>query len=242
VTELVIDQRHRGPARSGNGGYTAGLLAAALDGHGAEAAANPGTKPAIEVSLRVPPPLDVPLQVSVDDEVIRLLQAQTVVAEASAVGAIDELIEPVSFAEAGQVSAGFPGHRFHPFPTCFVCGTERPDGLRIFPGPVEPVEGATRVAAPWLVPAEVDVPIVWAALDCTGGWAGDLTERLMVLGRMTATVDSLPRPGEECVVMGLDHGGEGRRTFTSTTIYGADGRVVGRARHIWVSVDPALFN
>ena len=30
------------------------------------------------------------------------------------------------------------------------------------------------------------LPVTWAALDCVGGWAGDLEERLMVLARMTA--------------------------------------------------------
>ena len=55
----------------------------------------------------------------------------------------------------------------------------------------------------------------WAALDCLGGWAGDLTERLMVLGRMTAVVDDLPVIGEPHVVTGEHRGDEGRKTFTA---------------------------
>ena len=47
--EVVIDRRFRGPPASANGGYTCGLVAAAL-----------GTW-AAEVNLRVPPPLDVAL-------------------------------------------------------------------------------------------------------------------------------------------------------------------------------------
>ena len=42
--------------------------------------------------------------------------------------------------------------------------------------------------------------ITWAALDCVGGWAGDLEERLMVLARMTVRLDSLPVIGEEHVI------------------------------------------
>jgi hypothetical protein len=82
----------------------------------------------------------------------------------------------------------------------------------------------------------------WAALDCAGGWAGDLEERLMVLGGMTAVVDDLPVVGEPHVVTAERRGGEGRRTFTAATLHDSDGRIVGRAAHTWVAVDPARFN
>ena len=85
------------------------------------------------------------------------------------------------------------------------------------------------------------VAVTWAALDCIGGWAGDLTERLMVLGRMTARVDDLPVIGEPHVVVGEGRGREGRKTFTAATLYDADRRVVASAEHIWIAVDPALF-
>ena len=58
------------------------------------------------------------------------------------------------------------------------------------------------------------VPVTWAALDCVGGWAGDLEERLMVLARMTARLDSLPVIGEEHVVVGMGRGREGRKAWT----------------------------
>jgi hypothetical protein len=63
----------------------------------------------------------------------------------------------------------------------------------------------------------------------------------MVLTRMTARVDSLPRIGEEHVVVGMGRGSEGRKTFTSSTLYDVDGRVVATAEHLWVAVDPAVF-
>ena len=43
---LVVPHRFRGPARSGNGGWTAGVLAAYLPGDGP-----------VTVTLRRPPPL-----------------------------------------------------------------------------------------------------------------------------------------------------------------------------------------
>ena len=50
---ILIEQRFRGPERSGNGGYSAGAVAAAL---------GLPLGPA-EVTLRLPPLLDIPLPV-----------------------------------------------------------------------------------------------------------------------------------------------------------------------------------
>ncbi|MGA8245831.1 MAG: hypothetical protein WB797_02930, partial [Nocardioides sp.] len=86
------------------------------------------------------------------------------------------------------------------------------------------------------------LPVTWAALDCCGGWAGDLGERLMVLARMTARIDSLPVIGEEHVLVGMGRGREGRKAWTSSTMYDADGRVVGSAAHLWIAVDPSDFS
>jgi hypothetical protein len=162
---------------------------------------------------------------------------------------------PADVARAAMAS--YPGLSAHPFPTCFVCGTEREegDGLRIFPGRVADQDGATRIAATWTPYPSVgedhhayvdDLPRVslaatWAALDCVGGWAGDLTDRLMVLAGMTARVDTLPVIGEEHVVLGLARGREGRKTFTASTLYDPDGRVVARAEHVWVAIDRSAF-
>src|SRR4051794_20768667 len=102
--------------------------------------------------------------------------------------------------EARAAEASYAGLRSHPFPTCYVCGTARPDGMRIFPGRVADQLGLPRVAATW-TPDEAVVespqPTTWAALDCVAGWAGGLAERLCVLARMTVWVDALPEPGVE---------------------------------------------
>jgi hypothetical protein len=42
--------------------------------------------------------------------------------------------------------------------------------------------------------------------------------------------------------MGEFRGQDGRKTFTASTLYDPDGRIVGRAEHVWVAVDPELFN
>src|SRR5690348_5738134 len=109
---MLIDRRFRGPATSGNGGYTCGLVAALVGN-------------AAEVTLRVPPPLDVPLRV----EGTSVWAGETLVAEA--VPASIEIVAPapVSFDEATR--AAEPDFDT-PFPECFVCGHARADGLRIF--------------------------------------------------------------------------------------------------------------
>ena len=59
---------------------------------------------------------------------------------------------------------------------------------------------------------------------------------------MTARLDALPVVGDPHVVVGRHLGTDGRKSFTASTLYDADGRVVAAARHTWIQVDPALFN
>jgi len=209
-----IDARFNGPPGSGNGGYTCGVVAALLGG------------PA-EVTLRVPPPLDTELRW--DGK--RLLDGETVVAEGRAAEVDVEPPPTVSFADAEEASRGYPGFEVHAFPTCFVCGPEREDGLRIF---AAPVDGRDVVAAPW-VPDEVSTELVWAALDCPGAIAVGWDARgVFLLGRMAAEVRELPRVGERCVVVARPDGEDGRKLFAATALYGEDGRLLGRARQTWI--------
>jgi len=245
---LIVPARFRGPARSGNGGYVAGALADELGETEARA---------VTVTLRQPPPLDATMRISRNESGLELAFGGAVVAQAAVDDGSIDPVEAVSWEEAVAASAAYPGHTSHPFPTCFSCGTERSDGLRIFPGEVSSVrEGQTRVAAPWVPDSTVttedheygdpapraSLAATWSALDCIGGWAGDLTERLMVLGRMTAIIDTLPVVDEQHVVTGEHRGSEGRKTFTASTLHDADGRIVGRAEHVWLAIDPAMFN
>ena len=248
---LVIPARYCGPTSSGNGGYTAGLLAERFANHPSPAP----DCPVVEVTLRKPPPLETDLRVEhlLDAPVTRLLDGETLVAEARCT---DEELRPVDAVPVGvatEAMHGYAGLRSHPFPRCFACGPAREegDGLRIFPGPV----GDGRVASTW-VPHEslaeasdlldpgvqrVGLGTTWAALDCVGGWTTDLEGRPMVLGQIAARVDALPVVGEPHVVVGAEVLTEGRKTFTASTIYDSDGRIVARARHTWIEIDPAAF-
>jgi hypothetical protein len=231
---LVIAGRFNGPARSGNGGYTCGALAERL---------TPSPDRVVEVTLRLPPPLETPMRVVATGESATLSRDGDVVAEARLADADFVAVEPVDADEAAGAMLGYPGRVNHPFPTCFGCGPERAegDGLRIFPGPVGDDRG--HVASLW-VPDEsqVGVPVAWAALDCVGGWSQDIEGRPAVLGRMSARIDALPAAGEPHVVVGRNLGSDGRKSFTASSLYDPDGRVVATARHTWIQVDPSLFN
>ena len=219
--EMVIDRHFRGPTGSANGGYTCGVLASLLHG------------PA-EVTLRLPPPLERPLEVDWEDDRrrIQLRDGDALVAEAQPADLDVELPDPIPFEQAAD--AALPeGDKESAFPECFVCGWSRNDGLGIYAGPVAGTDG---VAATWTPQADHVAPeFVWAALDCPGAYAVHGGERGMpVLGRLAARIDHLPHAGERCVVLGWPLGDEGRKLYAGTALYGEDGRVIGAARATWI--------
>ena len=222
---LTVDHRFRGPTTSGNGGYVCGMVAAGLGSGG------------VTVTLRTPPPLGRAMTITADTDGLQLLDGSTLVAEASATAVVDlPAVEPLDMQAARELSLTYPGLDAHPFPECFVCGPRRDpgDGMRLFPGRV----GDGRTACVWDVAADLAgrAEFVWAALDCPGGWSAPIEGRPMVLGRMTGKVVATPEAGEACVAMGELTGTDGRKTFTATTIYGSDGRELGRARAIWIAL------
>jgi hypothetical protein len=214
--EIVIDPRFNGPPQSANGGYTCGLLAEQVG------------EPA-EITLRSPPPLGRTLRF--DGE--RLTDDTTLVAEARRVALDLEVPEPVPYADAERASMHYPGFVTHDYPTCFVCGPEREDGLRLFTGAVE---GRDVFAAPWAVQPDVSRLLVWSALDCPGaigvGWDG---RGDWLLGRMAGEVLEVPRPGDRCVVVSWPLGSDGRKGFAGTAVFrGAE--LLARARQTWIAL------
>ena len=238
ASEIRIERRFRGPTGSGNGGWTAGRLA--------ERHLTAGADGPVEVTLRRPPPLDTPLTVDAEDGDTRLLAPDGgVVAEAVA-GIVSDPVDPVDVDAARHAERDYAGLRHHPFPECFTCGTARAegDGMRVFPGPL----GTGHTACTWTPhPAmagpdgRLDPAYVWAALDCPGGWTGDLEGRPMVLGRMTADVHARPAARETHIAVGRLLGVDGRKIHTASTVYDSGDRVVGTAVHVWIAIDPTTF-
>ncbi|HEY6961397.1 MAG TPA: hypothetical protein VI408_05840 [Gaiellaceae bacterium] len=212
---IVIDPRFRGPEGSGNGGYSAGLFALA---HGGEC---------VEVTLRLPPPLGTPLELSEG----RILAGDDLVAEVRDAELGVSPPDPVSFGDAEAAQEQDLGS---PFPQCFVCGHARgDDALHIHAGEVE---GRPVVAAPWVVAEDTVGPeFVWAALDCPGAYATGVPGRgTVVLGQLTAQVERVPAAGERCVVVGRGLGSDGRKHGAVTALFTESGELLGLARALWI--------
>jgi hypothetical protein len=214
---IVIDRRFRGPDESGNGGYSSGLFALAHGGG------------ALEVTLRLPPPLETPLTLDGG----RVLDGDAVVADVREAELGVSAPDPVAMGDA--IAAAAPDLD-SPFPQCFVCGHARgDDGLHIHAGPVS---GRAVFAAPW-TPREdtVGPEFVWAALDCPGAYATGVPGRgVVVLGRLAARIDRVPEAGEECVVVARHNGSDGRKHAAVTALFTASGELLGLARALWIEL------
>ena len=147
------------------------------------------------------------------------------------------------FDDALEATSRYAARDAHPFPKCFVCGTERAvgDGMRLFAGPLE---GRDVVATPWvpdrsLAPNHV-IPneFVWAALDCPAFFGSCIhtTPIPSVLGEMSARLDGHVHVGERCIAIGWQLGKEGRKEFVASAIYGEDGNLVGVSQATWINV------
>ena len=232
--EVVIDRRFRGPPASANGGYTCGLVAAAL---GARAA---------EVNLRVPPPLETPLEVAREGERVALRDGQTTVADGIALEVVQlDLPEAPPLHLAEDADARYPFFDDHAFPACFVCGPDRRpgDGLRIFPGPLEssPVMACVWRPEPEFAGADGRVrdEIVWAALDCPSGNSAhhfSRDDRPMVLARLRGELASPVLAGEPHIVIGWARERDGRKHFSGTAIFDAGGGPLAYADALWIEL------
>jgi hypothetical protein len=217
---MIVPGRFNGPPDSANGGYACGLVAALLGG-------------VAEVTLRLPPPLERELTVVRVDGRVEIRDGEALVAEAEPVELDVDVPEPVSVEDAEEASTHYEGFVHHAYNTCYVCGPKREDGLRVYAGPVEGRPGL--LAAPWTPPADVSAELVWAALDCPGGWAVDDFQREgVLLGRMAAEVDRLPMPGKPHVVLGWRIGDDRRKRYAGSALLTADGEVLARARSTWI--------
>lgn len=238
VPAIEIPSRFNGPPGSGNGGYSAGLLAGRVDA------------PAVEVTLRAPPPLGRPLAVEQRDGVTVALDGDAVVLEARPVGLDLVAPEPVSIAaaQAADARSGFRDHDVHPFPTCVVCGPDRDagDGLRMFPGALPDGRFATVFRPdPSLAGDDgiVDHAAVWAALDCpSSGPVLDMspgaaaTRAPSVLARLAVRIDDELRVGGEYVSVSWKLGEDGRKRTSGTALFTADGQPVAVAQALWIEL------
>ena len=202
----MFDRRFRGPLTSANGGYACGRLAAYVEA------------PEVEVTLRLPPPLERPLEVRRTGESVLLLDGDALVAEARPSAVDLEAPPPVSLDDARAAAERHVRVGDPVFHECFVCGmTAEGDGLGVYAGSVDGRE--ELLAAPVTFP-ESAPEIVWAAIDCPGAYAvGAVGRGSVVLGRMTARIDRVPDAGETCVAVAWPLGEDGRKLFAGTALF-----------------------
>jgi hypothetical protein len=206
LVQVLLPYRFRGPVTSANGGYACGRLAAFVDAD------------EVEVTLRLPPPLERPL-----------------VAEARPAPVDVQPPAPVSVHDAEEAPERHVRDSSSDFGECYVCGV-REDGLEIRVGPVagrEPLH-----ASPIVLP-ESAAELVWAAIDCPGAYAVGAEGRgEVVLGRMTARVSRVPERGEQCIVASWPLGEDGRKLFAGTALFAVDGELLALARQTWIMPRP----
>ena len=226
---VLIPRRFNGPPASANGGYTAGLLARYIGGPAA-------------VSLRSPPPLDTALTLRRDGDRVLLCHRERLVAEAEPADAPD--VEPPvrpTVAEAREAMRRHPWRSArHPFSDCYVCGAGRHDGLGLHFGDLsrDPTMTAAVLIADVTVPhgdRGIQPEMAWAALDCPSYvpalWSADVPSLLA----WTQAELREPIPvGEAIVACGWPLEAEGRKQYTASALLDAEGRILARARHLWI--------
>jgi hypothetical protein len=232
---LRIPSRFNGPLDSGNGGYSAGAIAAFVQG-------------SAEVSLRAPVPLDKPLEVArADDGSVRALDGEKLVAEARPVSDLGVEVPPtVSRQEARAATERYRGLPDGIFSRCFVCGPAREDALGVFAGAIE---GRHVVASPWTPPRWAADPsgavrpeFVWAVLDCPTYFATYMDEGLGrgVLARMAARIDAPVLADDEQVVVAWPIEVDGRKRHAGSAVLSGDGKPLAMARALLIEPRAAL--
>lgn len=221
---MIVERRFNGPLESGQGGYSAGLLAGR--------AAGP-----VEVSLRAPVPLETLLTVAPgDDGGLRLLHGEALVADAAPAEPFGgDVPDPVGPGAAHDATHRYRGDTDGPFSRCFVCGLARTDGFHVHPGAVA---GRELVASPWTPPAwaaddggAVRPEFVWAALDCPATFAA---AQLGVLARFSVRIHAPVEAGREHVVVGWPLGDDGRKQHAGSALFTTGGELLAAARALLV--------
>lgn len=230
-TTLTISSRYNGPPTSGNGGYSAGLLARLIDGPAA-------------VSLRSPPPLDRPLEVRDTGSRLEVWAKNTLVMHAHA--ALPASPPPPAAPDLDRVLEGRPSIRAeeHPLPTCFVCGPSRAtqDGLHIFSNHVRGYEGVANLWVPSREfgdeTGQLRSELIWAALDCPSYFAIPGQPGLALLGSMCTRILQRPIVETPLIVAAWHERSDGRKHHTGSALYTADGDLLAQAVTLWIQLRP----
>lgn len=238
---VEINEKYCGPPKSGNGGYVAGITA------------NRIANKAVVIKIKAPAPLNEALYYSSDSNKngIKLLSkaANLLIAEAQEDSGFYMDVPELNFLSLeaiGNPEREYLGFHEHPFPTCFVCGPERSheDGMRIFPAKIQDPFGFTHLHGafwnPWKDLAGTDgrirEEIVWAALDCPGGFAvSHVDTTLIVLAKLRGRLLESIFPDIPYAILSWEIGRNRRQRTAGTAIYRIEDRkCVAYSEALWM--------
>ncbi len=230
IGHVEIPRRFNGPPSTANGGYACGAIAAFADGP-------------VEVALRAPPPLETALRVASDaGGRMTVTDGDVLVADAGPAD-LSDVVPPVrpTVAQAREAMRRHPFHGVSVLGSdCFVCGSQRHDGLGVHFGPLP---GWPKLNAALLI-GDATLPhaggvlaerIAWAALDCVS-YTPELyrSGAVSLLGAMAAEVLEPVPVGEPVVAVGWPLETMGRRHRSASALLDTDGRTLARARALWI--------
>lgn len=228
--QVTIGKRFQGPTGSGQGGYTAGLVAAEMTGP-------------LQADFHRRIPLERPMAVTEAPDGHRsMVDSGEVVVRVAPVN--DEIPVPpvVGLDEAAAARSAYSPWGPEAVPFCFSCGVQD-ESFQVWAGPVG---DGTYFASPWTPPAwtapdgVVEAAYVWAAIDCPAGakTCFDGPElRVAVTGAMTAELLHDVHPETPHVIVAWADRWKGRRRVSGAALFTGEGRLLARQRSLWISID-----
>jgi hypothetical protein len=233
MTDTVkIDKRFCGPPTSGNGGYSCGLIANQIGN-------------CAKVRLHAPPPLDEPLHFEKNGDAVELKQGQTLLGSGIAYDFELEVPPTPSYENAKAAEARYVGFESHIFPCCFVCGPDREadDGLRLFPGPVDPENwsllACTCQPSSNLLDDSGNIrhEFIWSVLDCPSyfGVMGNV-QKTALLGELELKIVNDAKGDIPLIVWCWPISSEGRKHCGGSAVATADGELIAYAKGTWIEL------
>ena len=230
---LIIPARFNGPPDIANGGIVVGAMAETSKGR------------CCTVTLKAPTPLDTPLLVKQHEDGSQglYLEGELLATSQNADSlnlSVPDFLPPEQAAETldqyrelDSVGVG----------ECFVCGSNRHDGLRVFATKTK--TDSTLYAAKFPmhpdflgVDGYVQPLFIYAALDCPGYFAVTDGDDYALLGRMTAEITAPCKGDKDGTVLAWEIDRDGRKLTSGTAVYDCEGTLVAKAVSVWIKIDP----
>ena len=219
---MIVPGRYNGPPESANGGYACGLVAGLLGG-------------VVEVTLRLPPPLDRELEVVRTTGASRSATARLLSPRRRPVELDVDVPAPVSVEEAADASTRYEGFVHHAYNTCFVCGPRGRTGCASTPA-------RSRAGRPARRPLDARrgrrPELVWArsTARAAGPWTTSSARRPPRSGWRR---DRPPAgAGRAARRPRLAHRRGRAQALAGSALLTADGEVLARARSTWLVPAP----